>query len=259
MSNKHGDFIWYELMTRDPTRAKSFYEDVVGWTISAEPPGDADYQLIGFGGDFVGGVLRLTEQMCDGGARPGWMGYVGVDDVDATVARLQTLDGKVLMPPRDLTGVGRFAMVADPQGIPFYVMRGAVEDGQSNAFKPMALGHCSWNELATVDQAGALSFYGELFGWESKESMPMGDMGEYKFIHQNGEMIGAVSPCADPSQGQGWTYYFHVSDVDAVMEKTQAHGGKVLLEPHEVPGGDYIVIGADPEGAVFAVVGPRGR
>lgn len=120
-------------MTRDSDGAKAFYDDVVGWNTGAKAPGDMDYRMIGAGDDFVGGVFTVTDEMCEHGARPVWLGYVGVDDVDSTITKLESLGGKVLMPAKDIPEVGRIAMVADPQGIPFYIMRGAVEGGTSTA------------------------------------------------------------------------------------------------------------------------------
>lgn len=86
---------------------------------------------------------------CEHGARPVWLGYVRVDNVDNTLVKLQELGGTVLMPAKEIPQVGRLAMVADPQGAPFYIMSGGVESGTSAAFGPMPRGHCSWNELTT--------------------------------------------------------------------------------------------------------------
>ena len=146
MSNPHGSFIWYELMSKDPDASKKFYDDVVGWNIGPKLAGDMDYRMISASDGHIGGVLRLTDEMVKHGARPIWLAYFGVDDVDATVAKIVAAGGKVLMPAWDIPDVGRIAMVTDPQGIPFYVMRGA-SDGTSTAFGRMTMGHVSWNEL----------------------------------------------------------------------------------------------------------------
>lgn len=219
-------------MTRDPFAAKAFYDDVVGWTIGERAPGDMDYRMIAAGDVFVGGVFRLTDEMLEHGAHPVWLGYVGVDDVDATVSKTEGLGGKVLMPAKDIPGVGHIAMIADPQGAPIYVMRGAVEDGMSTAFKPMADGHCSWNDLATTDPAGALSFYGQLFGWTSSEAIPMGDKGDYAFLDHQGQRIGAVTPYMGEGRYPIWIYYFQVADIDAAKARAEARGGKILHGPH---------------------------
>jgi predicted enzyme related to lactoylglutathione lyase len=257
MANKHGEFIWYELMTRDPFAAKGFYDDVVGWTIGERLPGDIDYRVIAAGNTFVGGVFRLTDEMCEHGARPIWLGYIGVDDVDVTVSRAETLGGRVLMPARDIPDIGRIAMVADPQGAPFYVMRGAVEGKTSTAFNPTADGHCCWNELSTTDQTAALTFYGRLFGWSSDEVLPMGDMGEYVFFKHLGGRIGAVTAHMGKREVPSWLYYFHVPDIDAAKARAEALGGRILHGPLEVPIGEQIIIGTDPEGVTFALVGTK--
>src|SRR3546814_5980265 len=98
-------------------------------------------------------------------------------------------------------------MVADPQGVVFYVMRGDGEEA-STAFAGMTPGHCRWNELVTSDQAAALDFYIDQFGWEKGDAMPMGEAGDYRFIGHHGEMIGAVMNRMDGKQRPMWNYYF---------------------------------------------------
>lgn len=256
MTQQQGHFVWYELMSRDPAAARAFYEEVIGWRIAAQPPGGAEYPMILAGDSAIGGVLPLSDAMCEQGAYPVWMGYVSVDDVDGCTTRLTGLGGQVLMPPFDIAGVGRIAMVADPEGAPFYVMSGTGAGGTSAAFDPARPGHCGWNELATTNQAGALDFYGTLFGWQSTDSVPMGDLGEYRLLNYNGVQFGAVSPYLGDSKVTTWTYYFGVADIDAATARATAAGGQLLQGPHEVPGDSYIIIAADPEGATFALVGP---
>lgn len=103
MANPHGSFIWYELMTTDPDGAKSFYDAVVGWDIQPPPPGDLDYRMIGRSdGKHAGGVLRINEDMRQNGARPVWLGYIGVEDVDQSVEAVNGHGGRTIVPPQDL-------------------------------------------------------------------------------------------------------------------------------------------------------------
>ncbi len=115
---------------------------------------------------------------------------------------------------------------------------------------------CGWNELVTSDHQAALAFYGELFDWENNESMAMGEMGEYCFIDHAGQRIGAMM-----TAGTGWTtratYYFNVPSIDAVVPKITGGGDTVKMGPHEVPGGMHIVMGIDPQGTAFALVGGK--
>lgn len=252
--NPHGDFIWYELITPDPDVAKAFYTAVVGWEVETGKDG---YGHLKAGDTFVGGMLRLTDEMRQHGARPTWLGYVGVDDVDESVRSIEQAGGRLLMPAFDIDNVGRIALVADPQGAPFYVMRGSVDE-VSTAFSPGTPGHCSWNELAASDPASALDFYTSRFNWERGDSMPMGEKGAYRFINHNGRMIGAVFPLAAgamPDQPPKWRYYFQVPDADRAKQAIEAGGGTVAMGPHEVPGGERIIIAIDPQGAEFAIVG----
>lgn len=258
--NPHGSFVWYELLTSDPAAARAFYEPVVGWNIEAEGHGEPEYRMIDAGDGLVGGVLTLTDDMKAHGARPAWVGYVGVDDVDRTVAAIEDRGGKVLMPPKDVPNAGRIAMVCDPQGAPFYVMKptppASNPDAQSTAFAPSRDKHGSWNELATSDQQAALHFYATLFGWVKGDSMPMGEMGDYIFLNHHHDMIGAVMT-APPGRPTMWTHYFRVNGIEGVVERIKANGGQVLWGPHEVPGGDWALNGVDPQGAPFGFVGSK--
>jgi predicted enzyme related to lactoylglutathione lyase len=253
MRNPHGDFIWYELLTRDPGAAKRFYDPVAGWTIEAQASGPMDYRMIDTGDGLVGGTMTLTREMTDHGARPTWLGYIGVDDVDATVAKVEGKGGKVMMPATDIPDVGRIAMVTDPQGNPFYVMRGAV-DRVSTSFDPAKTGHAAWNELQTSDLDAAKGFYPDVFGWTLGEVMPMGEMGDYQFIHHDGRMIGAMMK-APPGAPTGWSFAFFNQDVDAAVARIRELGGTVNQGPMEVPGDQRAVMATDPEGVPFMLVG----
>jgi len=258
--NPEGTPIWYELMTADPDASKAFYDNVIGWTIEARPSGPMDYRMIDSGnGGQVGGVMRLTEEMIAGGAKPTWLFYIGVDDVDASIAKIEAAGGSVLMPAWDIPGIGRLAMVADPQGIPFYIMRGA-SDASSTAFERTGMGKCNWNELSTPDQAGANAFYATVFGWTYPDKMPMGPLGDYVFIQAGDQTIGATMQTIPPGQPNAqpstWQFYFRAPDIEAAAAKVTAQGGTVHAGPMEVPGGDRIIVASDPHGVMFGVVGP---
>lgn len=262
MANPNGDFIWYELITPDPDGAKAFYDAVMGWDVGESSPEHQGYREIRSGDGHAGGMLPLTDEMAGHGARPIWLGYISVDDVDAAVESIEKEGGKALMPAFDIPGIGRIAMVADPQGAPFYVMRpippAGQEDKESEVFSPDAVGRCAWNELATSEPAGAIDFYTSRFGWEKGDTMPMGEAGEYRFINHHGRMIGAIFPAAAgamPDQPPKWRFYFRVADIGQAKQAVESGGGTVVMGPHEVPGGDQIIIGVDPQGAEFALVG----
>ena len=260
----HGSFIWYELMTTDPLAAKDFYGAVVGWQIAAQADpaaGDIDYRLITRGdGGHAGGVLVLTKDMCDSGARPCWLGYLCVDDVDAVTAAITTDGGSVMMPPMDLP-VGRIAMLCDPQGAPFYVMKPTPPAGQENAtsdvFSHMSPQHVRWNELSTSDPQAAIAFYTQHFGWTQEGDLDMGEMGKYRFLQHQAAPIGAVMPRMPDMPVSAWQYYIGVDDIDRAVAAIASHGGRLFHDPMEIPGGEFAVSAMDPQGAAFGLVGPR--
>jgi predicted enzyme related to lactoylglutathione lyase len=263
MGNAHGDFIWYELLTHDADAAAAFYGAVIGWTSMPSGQPDMDYRFFSSGDgsrteDGVAGFMAINEEMAAGGARPCWLGYVAVDDVDAACATIEAGGGSIMMPAMDLDGVGRMAMVADPAGAPFYVMRGA-SDEASHSFAKYAPrdGHAAWNELATADPAGAWRFYGTLFGWVKDGEMDMGPMGAYEFIKSD-TGIGAIMPKPEQMPVSAWTTYFRVPDIDAAAAAIGGAGGTMVQEPIEIPGGDYSLVAIDPHGAAFGLVGKRG-
>ena len=256
MANPHGSFIWYELITPDPDAATRFYEAVVGWRVGSASAEHNGYREIAAEGGHAGGMMPLTEEMRQHGARPVWLGYIGVDDVDATVAAVEGDGGKVLMRAWDIPGIGRIAMLADPQGVPFYVMRGA-SDEDSNAFSTDQAQHVRWNELSTSDPDAAVAFYTRHFGWVQEGDMDMGAMGKYRFLHHAGEMIGAVMRKPEQMPVSLWTYYIGVDDIDRAHRAVTEGGGRIIHGPVEIPGGEFAIDAFDPQGAAFGLVGPR--
>lgn len=261
MANPAGSFIWYELMTPDPDLVSPFYGAVVGWRISEPDPrrtDGKDYRMIGRSdGKHAGGVLRITPDM--GGAPTRWLPYMSAEDVDGKLAAITADGGKVWLPPMDIPGVGRIALVSDPQGVPLYVMRPTpppgVPDMTSDVFSRHGQQRVSWNELASPDLEASKRFYAAHFDFEFKESMNMGPMGDYCFIDHHGQRLGAIMQRQDERQPAAWLFYFGVPSVAAATTAIAANGGTVLMGPHSVPGGEWISVATDPCGAAFGVVG----
>ena len=258
--------IWYELMTDDPSKVAGFYDAVLGWHVQRdgdELPNGARYGMIGrAGGGHAGGVLTLSDEMREHGSRPAWLTYFHVDDVDATVEKAQGMGATLHMPPVTMDGVGRMAMLSDPQGAPFYVMtpqppEGTPADAESNAFSTDAVGACSWNELNTDGADAQMEFYTTLMGWQQSGEMPMPDNHSYRFLNVGEQGIGAISSMKPEEVPTHWLPYFRAADIDAAKTAFEAEGGTIYAGPMEVPGDDHIVVGIDPAGAALGIVGKR--
>ncbi len=262
MTKTHGAWIWYELMSPDPEGSKTFYEAVIGCAMTTgHGGGNTDYGFITApDGAMVGGILRLSADMQQHGAWPCWLGYIGVDNVDASAAAIEAAGGKVLMAPWDVAMAGRVALVADCCGAPFYIMTPTPPPGGGTNTAFAALpnpGHCGWNELLADDAAKAIAFYTGQFGWTLPEPMDMGPMGKYQFIAHDGGTVGAIMGKPPHVPVSAWAPYFWVTSIDAAQAAVATNGGTVINGPHQVPGDLWVIQGTDPQGAVFSLTGHK--
>ena len=114
--SSHGHFLWNELNTHHVDRAKAFYEATIGWTFVPMPMGEGmTYWLAKVGETSVAGFFEMSGPYFEG-VPDHWLPYLGVDDVDARIAKLPEAGGTVLRAPWDIPGVGRIAIVKDATG-----------------------------------------------------------------------------------------------------------------------------------------------
>jgi uncharacterized protein len=237
--------------------AKAFYADVVGWRArDAATPGPA-YTLFSAKDSPVTGVMSLPEDAKRTGGPPHWIGYIGVDDVDATVSRTKQLGGAVRVPPADVPGVSRFSIVADPQMATFALVRG-LKSGQAQSTGLGARGGVGWHELLAADWERAFAFYRELFGWQKADSHT-GVMGTYQEFSASGETLGGMFTKPATLPFPFWLYYFTIDDVLTAAKRVEAGGGQILYGPTAVPGGALIVHCTDPQGAIFGLLDKSNR
>jgi predicted enzyme related to lactoylglutathione lyase len=249
-------FFWYELMTSDRAAAVAFYRKLLGWQAKDFAGEGPPYTVLSVGGTGIGGVMELTPEMCSAGARPCWMGYIHVDDVDVYAARITAAGGKVLRGPADIPGVGRFAVAADPYGAAFMLLKGSSPQG----FTPLAPGTpggIGWHELHAGDGVGAFAFYSGLFGWTRAGAMDMGPAGVYQLFAAGAEPVGGMMTRMPETPATFWLFYFNVEAIDAATAAATAGGARVINGPMEVPGPMYVVQCLDPQGAMFAMVAPK--
>lgn len=256
MSHAASPFVWYELMTTDLGAAEAFYRQVLGWTTADAGMPDLKYSIASIGSTEVAGMMALPPDVRSQGVPPNWTGYIGVADVDAWAQRIRDAGGKIHHPPTDIPGVGRFAVVTDPQGAAFALFRG---NSDAEAPQPsMAPGTMGWHELYATDLGAAWDFYSAMFGWTKAEAIDMGPMGVYQlFAGPGGHAIGGMMKRPPEVPAPCWLYYVNTEAIDAAMARVLAGGGRVLMGPQQVPGGSWIAQCQDPQGAIFAMVAPR--
>jgi predicted enzyme related to lactoylglutathione lyase len=247
MSNAEvrGRFVWHELLTTDTAAAAAFYPRILPWR--TQPSNMPGYTLFMAGSAQVAGYMEPPAEA--GGAPAHWVMYVGTPDVDATCAQAQALGARVCKAPSDIPNVGRFAVLADPQGATFAVFT----PGSGPPPASPEFGGFSWHELATTDVAAALRFYGQLFGWTTGVGHDMGAMGIYQLVEHGGVAVGGMCNTQGPQTPPSWLSYVHVADSSRAVAAAKAAGGRLLHGPVEVPGGSWIALFLDPQGGAFAV------
>lgn len=250
-----GRFVWFDLFTNDPERARIFYSEAFGWKNREVEMAGGAYHMFLVGDKGIGGASAIPPQAKAMGAPPHWLAYVTTDNVDATCEKILACGGQILAPATDIVGVGRFAVAMDPQGGVFAPFKGA-EDLEEPSGDEHEVGGFCWHELMTSDIDASLTFYGEVFGWSRGDAMDMGEKGTYQMFNRADVPIGGVMVLPEEAAATGakphWLNYTVVADIDQSVTRIQGLGGRLLHGPAPVPGGQIAAL-LDPTGATFAV------
>lgn len=115
--NEPGALCWNELNTDDPDTAARFYTGLFGWKTKVTP----EYSEFHRGATAAGGMMKIPESW--GNVPPNWLVYFAVEDPDAIATRAGELGGEVIVAPTDIPDVGRFAVLRDPQGAVFAIVK----------------------------------------------------------------------------------------------------------------------------------------
>lgn len=261
---------WIDTEQPDPEAAAAFYGGLFGWQFAERLPPDADasYLVASLSSKEVAGI-RTTPQ--GSSPEPAWNTYVGVADVDATLARLRDAGGTITDEPSDIGDAGRMAVCADPSGAAFRLWQPGTLHGAQSVNAP---GTWNFSELNTNDPEGGRRFYEAVFGWEADEvdfgstrSIMVRLPGYADFLEQFdpgirqrhadfgappgfSECIAWILPLRGEGASPHWSVTFAVDDTDAVAARSRELGGTLLVDPFDIPPVRSSVI-RDPQGAVF--------
>jgi predicted enzyme related to lactoylglutathione lyase len=243
-----GKFIWHDLVTHDVSAVKLFYAGVFGWRFE-DLPGTDRYTLIRHNGEMVGGIV-YSDRKIDGKPVSQWVGLMSVPSVDQAVARIREAGGRVYGGPRDIDDRGRLAVVGDPEGAVFGVVRATGGDPPD---RDPEIGDWLWNELWSDDEEAATRLYSNLVGYEldARESVAGKP---YNVFRRDGAPRAGLLPNPFPEEVSPlWLPYVRVANPAAVVAKVEGLGGQVLLKPDPEHRKGTVAIIADPTGAEVAI------
>jgi uncharacterized protein len=250
MSHLPGKFVWFEHLSADIPKARKFYDALFGWHTESIPMGAQRYSMIlngdGTTSEGIGGYRGV-----DAAARPAWMSYLSVTDVDASYVAALAAGASALSPPTDFGPFGRGATLTDPTGAAFSIWKSAQGDQPDAAKTP--IGSWCWNELWTTDDARALAFYEQVFGY-AHDTMELGADGIYYMVKTGEIARGGVMHSVRADAPSMWLPYVAVADCDATATRARALGGKVLMEPSDIPSVGRYAIAEDTLGAAIAFI-----
>jgi predicted enzyme related to lactoylglutathione lyase len=244
-----GRWVWAELFTEDAQAAVQFYGKAFGWSFQTFPaergPG---YRLALSDGEPVGGMLERGDGQSKGaGSR--WLGMISVGNVKAAARYAADHGGKVVVAPRVLPGRGEVALLADPEGAPFGVIRAAGGDPPDYL---AADRQWVWVELWAKDPNAMAQFYSGLAGYEiAPMERPDGSLGY--LLASGGYTRCGIIPSPAPSVAPAWLPYLQVQDVKAAVAQAEQAGARVVVPPDARIRGGRVALIVDPTGAAVGL------
>ncbi|HEY6727645.1 MAG TPA: VOC family protein [Polyangiaceae bacterium] len=231
-------FFRYALRTTDLDAARRFYEDAIGLTLPSAGRSD-DSRLEAW---------PLHERAIAKGAPPHWLGFLAVNDVDASANHLVQLGGQRLGPAVPTPDGASYATFRDPCGA--VVALRTHEPGPPE-------GRIAWHQLHVKDADAAWSIYSELFGWATTETLDAPDLvgGHRVFAWRaGGEAVGSIADTARwPGVHTHWLFYLATDDIESAVARVRASGG-TAMNPLALPDGKRLSACEDAQGAAFGLI-----
>lgn len=256
-----GHFYFTDLHTTDVDDAQRFYSDLLGWRFEEVPGAPNRYVTASVDGRAKGAITGLTTEQRAADVLPYWFPYLWVEDLDATLGKVEGLGGRIEQPAYDVFDLGRMAVVRDAAGASFGLWQDLtateppVKDEHGSAF---------WYELHSSDVDASLAFYRDLVGWRS-ERLDMGHRMTYDLVvparvddqqPNAGGVMTMMQPHRDSGRPSTWFTYFNVDDCDAAFARAQQLGAMPVMEPHDIRSAGRSCWVQDPQGALLALMTP---
>ena len=244
-----GKFIWFDLATAEIEKQKEFYGAVFGWTFRPIGNADDDYTLIVNGDHNVAGMFSVKPKE---GANAGalWIGLMSTDNPASAITTVEQAGGAVHTPASTLANRGTYALLRDPEGALFGVMKSDSGDPPDKAAK---IGDFLWMDLFANQPAKVSEFYQQLAGYEITKDEAKDNV-DRLFLNSHGKARAGIVPLPEDANRAGWLPYIKVADVNETLKKISDAGGMVMVAPDEDLLDGNLAIFSDPQGGVLGIV-----
>ena len=252
-SSEHhaGKVVFEQLVTPDLPGTERFYGGLFGWTFQHTQLGDADIAEAMLGGHPVAALVGRPLPSATR-RQPAWLTFFAAPNVDAATALAVQNKAKILFAPADIPGLGREAVLADPQGAIFALLASSSGDPPDALAEP---GTWIWSSLVTTAPDAAAAFYQTLFNFDVYD-LPGDQEAQHLLIASEDFARGSINPLPADRQGMRprWLNFVRVTDADAAAAKVTALGGQIVLPPQLDRHGGKVVVALDPVGAPFGLM-----
>jgi predicted enzyme related to lactoylglutathione lyase len=244
-----GRVVWHDLVTPNLELSRAFYGRLFGWTWRAPTVGtDIDYVVGEMSGVAMAGVAQARGGKVNASQ---WLTYFAVDDVHRAVKAAQDSGARVVVPPtRTGSWNDESALLTDPQGAPFAVMKQGTPLAEGDS-TPKLMNGWLWVELWTVDVPAAVGFYGTLFGYEARSVAVAGK--DYTLFERDSTPMAGLLKIPVKDVRPNWLPTIRVADVNATVAQAVALGGRVIMAPRADVRNGTVAIIADPTGAALTL------
>jgi len=243
-----GKFIWFDLATFEIDKEKEFYRSVFGWTFHPISKTNDQYAIISNGKRNVAGIFSIKSSA---GAKPGalWIGLMSVVDPVKSVNLAKQSGGIVHTPPKYIANRGKYALIRDPEGALFGILKASSGDPPDGT---VGIDEFLWMDLFVKDQKKAGDFYQKLANYEI-ESRDIQD-GKRLVLNSFGRARAGIVPLPQDVDKAGWLPYVRVASIEATLKKVVAAGGFIMVPPQPDLYDGNLAIFSDPQGGVLGII-----
>ncbi|MEO8209213.1 MAG: VOC family protein [bacterium] len=242
----NGQVVWRDLVTANPKLAAEFYKNVFGWTSSQVVTGDQPYWIFKSNGKPVAGMYLMTDGKKKAGGE--WVPYFSVSSLEDFIKKSRTGGSNLIVKPVELEGRGNVALLTDPQGAYFAIIKSS--NGDPVRTDPPEFDFL-WNELWSNDIQKSADFYKMIFNSQVEDKKD--DERPYIILKNNGKLSSGIIKNPVEDVRNNWVQYIRVSDVKKTEQKVKDAGGNVIIPVDSTIRNGTVSVFLDPTGAAIAI------